>query len=109
MKTLNEVVALLVTSDAAVERAMLALDRRQTEEERAHLVSFIRNNRGFDKFSARRGSTYARWILSSSQPAGKRLSERSLREARRIALKHSKQLTEHVNEEEREAAQFVAV
>ena len=81
--------ALLDRSDKAVERAILALYQRQTEDEQTTQETKHRNGRGFASCHAWRGSYYAQWILG-----GRHLSGLHLQKARRIARHYVGQLTE---------------
>lgn len=83
---------LLVRNDAAVERAMIRLYELQTQDEKSTDSTRVHNGQGFGSFYARRGSYYARWVQS-----GKRLSGHHLDAARKIALKHSRQLVDIAN------------
>ena len=87
--TQRSIERLLLTSDKAVERAIVALYRRQEEDERASEHTTHRNGRGFSVAHAKVASYCARWILS-----GKRLSGHWLRDCRVIALYYSRQLSE---------------
>ena len=85
--TRNEIQNLLNTRQDAVERAILRLYKGQTSGERAASTTMAYNGIGFNAFDARRGSYYARWLLS-----GRKLSGVHVSKARRIALKHTRQL-----------------
>lgn len=83
---------LLLSDDRAVERAILALYRRQTEDEKQSGTKHA-NGRGFNITHARTGSYCARWILS-----GKKLTGHWLIDCRDIALFYSRQLLEIAKE-----------
>ncbi len=83
---------LLLTSDAAVERAIVAIYDRQTRDEKATSDTRHRNNVGFRANHASKGSYYARWING-----GRKLTGSHLQNARRIALQYKRQLTEIAN------------
>ena len=83
---------LLRRNPRAVDRAMVALYRRQTQDEQRSDTTRHNNGIGFCSWSARKGSYYAKWVLS-----GRRLTGRHLQNARRIALHHSRQLGEEAN------------
>jgi len=87
-----EIRTLLESNDRAVERAMIALYDRQTQDEKATSDTHHTNGRGFSGAHASKGSYYARWVLS-----GRKLSRHHLDNARRIALKYLRQLTEEAN------------
>ena len=87
--TPEDIKALLDRSDEAVERAILALYRRQTDDEQTTQETRHRNGRGFASCHAWRGSYYARWILS-----GRHLSGPHIEKARRIVRHYTSQLAE---------------
>lgn len=97
--TREQIDDILGGSDRAVERAIVRLYERQTSEEQASSSTLDSNARGFDAFSAKRGTYYARWVLS-----GRSLTGRHLDTARKIARKHSRQLVEIANEREAQRA-----
>jgi len=80
---------LLLTSDSAVERAIVAIYDRQTRDEKATSDTRHRNNVGFRANHASKGSYYARWING-----GRKLTGHHLQNARRIVLQYKRQLTE---------------
>lgn len=86
--TRETIAALLESSDRAVERAMVALYRLQTEEEQAQETTRVHNGCGFSAFHAGRGTYYARWVLS-----GRNLSGSHLDKARAMARRYVGQLT----------------
>ncbi|MCI0525954.1 MAG: hypothetical protein L0Y56_00675 [Nitrospira sp.] len=73
----------------AVERAIIAIYSRQTQEEQVSESTLRLNGIGFSGADARLGSYYARWIQN-----GKRLSGKHLERARKMTLKYRKQLLE---------------
>lgn len=81
--------ALLDSSDAAVERAVVAIFKRQTDDEQVREETRHRNGVGFAACHAHRGSYYARWIL-----AGRHLSGQHLDKARRMVRWYARQLCE---------------
>ncbi len=87
-----EIDALIQKNPKAVERAMVVLFNRQTADEKAAEYTKHHNNRGFAAYAARSGTYYARWVLK-----GRRLTGHHLAKARKIALKHSRQLVEEAN------------
>lgn len=87
--TPDTIKALLDRSDRAVERAVVAIYRRQTEDEQDTGETRHRNGRGFASCHAHLGSYYARWILS-----GRRLTGTHLERARRMVRWYSNQLIE---------------
>lgn len=89
MVTESEIVSLLNTNPKAVERAMVVIYDRQTADEKADSTTRHSNNRGFSACTDKRGSYYARWVLS-----GRSLTGHHLIKARKIAIFHRKQLLE---------------
>lgn len=86
--------SLLTSSDVAVERALVAIYNRQTaDEQRAEDVKH-HNKIGFSACDAKRGSYYAKWIIS-----GKRLTRHHLDRGRHIALKYVRQLLSIANDQ----------
>lgn len=81
------IVELLSTNNLAVERAMVAIYHLQTADERAMGQTSRMNGVGFSGAHARRGTYYAKWVLS-----GKRLSGKHLEAARKMSLSYRKQL-----------------
>jgi hypothetical protein len=79
---------LLVNSDEAVKRAVVALYRRQTEDEQEIRKACHKNARGFSAAHARVGSKLANQIIG-----GKDLSKDELFIARVMALKYIDQLS----------------
>lgn len=69
--------------------AMCALHARQTAGERQNGTTSASNGRGFSRYDARKGTYYARWVLS-----GKMLSGKHLERARAMARKYRRQVCE---------------
>ena len=85
----NKIWYLLMHSDKAVDRAMVAIYNRQTAfEKSAHTTIGV----GFSGADVRLGTYYAKWVLS-----GKQLTGGHLMKARNMAVKYRKQLTEIAN------------
>lgn len=78
---------LLKTNDKAVERAIIAIYDRQTQDEKQASDTKHTNHRGFRANHASKGSYYARWVLG-----GRRLTGDHLANARKIALHYTSQL-----------------
>ena len=78
---------LLRTNDRAVYRAIVALYQRQTADEKARQDTIHRNHVGFSAAHARAATYFAQLVLS-----GRTLYPKALAKARKIALRHSKQL-----------------
>ena len=89
-----EIKSKIASNNAWLERAILALFLKQTEDERSKDESRHENSVGFNKPDAPRMSYYARWIKS-----GKHLNGWHLEKARLVMLKYSKQLTKIANKE----------
>ena len=90
--TRDAIDSLLVTNPRAVERAMVVLYDLQTRDEKAVGHTQHHNGVGFAANAARKGTYYARWVLS-----GRGLTGHHLERARAIALRHSRQLVERAN------------
>ena len=115
--TRPDIDALLTRSDAAVERAIIVLFERQTDDEQSRASTNHQNNRGFASCDARAGTRFARWLQGMDDNNRKRFPIKSLNHpkaarifrnyckngegvigrARRIAIKHSRQLVEIAN------------
>lgn len=90
--TEEEIVALLQRSNKAVERAVLALHRRQTEDEQWASTTRHDNQRGFRKNHASRLSFFARLIT-----AGNALYPAQLELARKWCKMYRRQLCDEAN------------
>ena len=115
--TRSDIDALLNRSDAAVERAIVVLFNRQTDDEQSRATTRHHNNRGFASCDARAGTRFARFLQGMDDsnrvrfpkkkldhPIASRIFRRYCKggetvigRARRIALKHSRQLVEEAN------------
>jgi glutamate mutase epsilon subunit len=116
--TRNDINDLLRSNDKAVERAIVRLFELQNADEQRFATTNVHNNRGFCSSDARAGTRFARWIQGLDDNNRKKFPAKSLNHpkaqrvfrnyckngeavigrARRIALKHSKQLVEIANE-----------
>lgn len=85
--TEQDITNLILARDDAVERAILAIYKRQTTEEQLSGETMRLNGMGFSGSDARLGSYYAKWLLS-----GKHLSGQHLMKARKMAFKYRGQL-----------------
>lgn len=85
--------ALLRSNNHAVERAIVALYRRQTEDEQNSRDTFHANGRGFNMHHAKKGTQAAKMIL-----AGTHLTGSWLFNSRQIALYYTRQLLEIAQE-----------
>ena len=79
--------ALLDRDVLAVERAVVAIYRRQTQDEQVSYETKHHNRVGFAACHARLGSYYANWILS-----GRHLSGSHVERARRMVRHYAGQL-----------------
>lgn len=113
----DEINEILNTSDAAVERAIIRLFELQNEDEQRHASTNVHNNRGFSSSDARAGTRFARWLQGMDNKNVVRYAKKSLNHpraagifgrycqdggtvmdrARKIALKHSRQLVDIAN------------
>lgn len=75
-----------------VERGIVAIYEKQTNEEQATENTRYYNNVGFSAFHAKQGSYYAKWILS-----GKHLSGPHLHKARKMIKHYAQQLVDIAN------------
>ena len=87
--TTEAITELLRSNNRAVERAIVAIFNRQTNDEKSIEATRHSNSVGFSASDARRGTYYAKWILS-----GKHLSGPHLDKARGIAIKYRGQLAD---------------
>ena len=112
-----EINNLLRTNDKAVERAIVRLFELQNADEQRYATTNTHNNRGFCSSDARAGTRFARWIQGMDDNNRKKFPAKSLNHpkasrifrnyckngeavigrARRIAIKHSRQLVEIAN------------
>lgn len=83
----QKIAALLASDDYAVEKAILAIYKLQTEDERNEGTTKHSNSVGFSGADANRGTYYARWIKSGRKLTGEHLSK-----ARAMVTKYRKQL-----------------
>lgn len=115
--TRDEINEMLRTNDKAVERAIVRLFELQNADEQRFATTNVHNGRGFASCDARAGTRFARWILGMDDNNRKKFPAKSLNHpraqrvfrnycrrgegvigrARRIALKHSKQLVDIAN------------
>ena len=128
--TREQIDAMLRSNDAAVERAIIRLFTMQNEDEQRYATTNSQNDRGFGAADARAGTRFARWLQgmdnknvvrydkkSLNHPRAERIFGRYCQDggtvmdrARKIALKHSRQLVEYANAAvEREQARHKAL
>jgi hypothetical protein len=123
--TRDEINEILRTNDKAVERAIVRLFDRQNEDEQRFATTNTHNSRGFASCDARAGTRFARWLQGMDDNNVKKYPAKSLNHpkayrifrnyckngeavigrARRIAIKHSRQLVEIANEKVAKPAQ----
>lgn len=84
---------LLRTNDKAVDRAVMALFKRQTPTEREHGVTQVNNGVGVGYAHARPLTYYAKWIEK-----GNRLSGMHLERARKMVMRYAGQLARYALE-----------
>lgn len=100
--TKEEIREKLATSDAWLQRGILALSARQTETEQAAEVTIVRNDKGFNQPDSYFLSSLARQLRSYRRPAHQNditLTPRQLQVARRKMLKYAGQLARIANNE----------
>ena len=90
--TPEQIKAKLVTDQLWLERAVLAIYKRQTSAEQQSEATQLRNCVGFNAFDAQLASYLAKWLL-----AGRRLSGKWLERARRMMPKYAGQLADIAN------------
>lgn len=111
MWTKERIQHLLATNDLAVERAIVAIYDRQTQDEKDVNAARHDNRRGFRSNHANTGSFFARIILKgwkqdrlAGRPRQVHLNPEKLAKARRIAMQYHRQLCEVANVKEEAAA-----
>lgn len=85
--TVEKIVTLLNTNNLAVERGIVAIYNRQTADEKRVQHTIHNNKIGFSAPDGKKGTYFARWILS-----GRNLTGHHLVAARRLAIKYRAQL-----------------
>jgi len=90
--TKEEVLAKLEDSDNWVERGILAIYRKQTEDEKCLEHTKWANSVGFSAFHAKLGTYYANWLLK-----GNHLSGNHLVKARKLIKHYAGQLATIAN------------
>ena len=117
--TRSEIDQLLIDNDIAVMRAIVRLFKLQTSDEISTAQTKHENSVGFSAADAKAGTRMARWLLGMNDRNEVRYPAKDLRHplcqrvlgryaqgktvmyrARKIALKHSKQLVDIANQEE---------
>lgn len=92
-----EIENMLRINSKAVERGILALYRRQTDDEKNSHETRHDNGVGFSAYAARSGTYWAKAIMSSNRPEGHRLWGKALEKSRKICLRHVRQLVAEAN------------
>jgi hypothetical protein len=90
--TKDEIKDKILTDDKWLERAVVAIYNKQTNDEKECEATIKDNGVGFSGAHARMGSYMARWVLK-----GNRLSDKWLDRARRMMVKYAGQLTRIAN------------
>lgn len=90
--TRTEIEIMLNTNDSAVERGIVAVWKRQTQEEQTSETTRHKNGCGFSGWTAKSGTYFANWINS-----GRHLSGKHMTKARKICLHHAGQITDIAN------------
>jgi len=84
----------LLSSQKGIERAIIAIYNRQTQDEKDVEETKHLNKKGFSGADARLGTYYAKWINS-----GKHLNNGHLEQGRKLILHYAGQLTKISNGE----------
>ena len=87
-----EIEDMVRTNPRAVERAMVALLTRQTDDEKVSGTVNCNNRKGFAASNSRKGTYFAKWV-----EGGRHLTGEHLEKARKIALHHAQQLCDIAN------------
>lgn len=98
--TKQDMIELLEKNDKFLERAIIQLFYRQTEDEKQLSDSKHTNNRGFNKPDSRRMSIYAKVCLAKKNQhkgEGNRLEDWMKQDARKRIIKYAGQLAEIAN------------
>ena len=82
-----------VTARKAIERGVIAIYERQTADEKSTETTRHHNHVGFQACDARRGSYYAKWVIS-----GKHLTGLHFDKAKAIVTRYAGQLAQIANE-----------
>lgn len=83
----------VMTNQKWLERAILAIDARQTDDEQRSETTRYLNARGWSAADAKQGSYLARWIRRSDRPDGEKLSGKWVANAKGIISKYCGQLS----------------
>ncbi len=91
--TPERVIALLNTSDEAVERAIVVIYERQTPDEQNHECVKYLNGRGFSAHDVEFGTSLAKGCLKYGH-----LTAKQMPYARKMTIKYAGQLADEANE-----------
>jgi hypothetical protein len=83
---------MLANDQAWLERGILAIDARQTEDEKRDGVTRYDNDRGWNATDAKLGSYLAKYIRRCRRPEGERLSGNWVSRAKAMMRKYAGQL-----------------
>ncbi len=109
--TKDEIKSLLMQSNYAVERALLALYDRQTADEQVSDTTVEKNGQGFAALDASFYTSLAKQVATSTYPTGQRLSRgqfdalrgmRNGKQVRKGIFKYAGQLLEIAREKQAE-------
>jgi len=96
LETREDLATALLTNQRLLERAIVAIYERQTQDEQRDRSTKHHNGRGFTPADAKRGTRLARWILGGitkyNRPYGQNLTGHHLELAREIMPKYARQL-----------------
>jgi len=93
MWTREAIQIILETNTKAVERGIVRIYERQTEDEQQSDNTKHSNSRGFNAADAKYGSYLARWVIG-----GRHLSGKHLAKAREMTIRYSGQLADLANQ-----------
>lgn len=105
--TREQIEGLLKTNPIFVERSIVELFRRQTEDEKQINNATHTNLKGFNKPDARRMTIYAKSIIKrrKERDEGNRLDEWQMKDAHKRIMKYAGQLAKIANDKAMEKAQ----
>lgn len=95
MYTKEQILDKVQTDQKWLERAIIAIYDRQTTDEKATEDTIYHNKKGFKSCHAKRGSYYAKWILS-----GKHLTDYHVEKAKKMIKPYIGQLLKVIKEKE---------
>ena len=91
--TASEIRSKVMSNQKWLERAILAIDARQTVDEQASETTRYLNARGWSAADAKQGSYLARYIRNSRKAPGERLSGAWVDKGKVIIRKYCNQLS----------------